>query len=894
MNAMMTIEFRVEYVAREGETLVVNIAASEGTVVKKMKSGDGRTWSCRVKLDATGRTKVDYYYSVMKGREVARREWAFGHLLLLTASKARTIVACDKWVDRMEDSELYSSAVVDCLRRRRKEDVRLTSYDRTVRLKVRAPQLRGEERLFVVGSVAALGQWKASEGLRMTEQRANEWAVDIDATEIEDTTVEMKFVAVSTSDGAVVWEDGMNRRLEVGRMTKGGVVAMDYGDARFAIGDVRCAGTMVPLFALRTETSYGVGDIGDLRKMIDWVATTGQRVLQLLPINDTTTDGGWGDSYPYNVVSVQALHPQYVDLSALPKVADAWKRRAYEARRRALNALEEVDYVEVNALKCEVLRELFAQEGAKMLRTKVFGEFFKANEDWLAPYAQYSLLRDRFGTADFTHWKGKEHFDESDRVCLRIGGEYYEAASYYYFVQYVLWRQMTEAKEYARARGVILKGDIPIGVSRRGCDAWHTPQYFNMDGQAGAPPDDFSLDGQNWGFPTYNWAAMMADGGRWWKRRAEVMAQYFDAYRIDHVLGFFRIWDIPLSAVHGLLGQFVPSLGLTREEMAEWGFTFDEGQHVEPFITDESTASLFGDSAAEVRTAFMERTGDGRWKLKKAVDTQRKVEAVFAGRTSDEDMRTRDGLYAALSDVLFVKDYGDGRLYHPRICAYRSWPYKALDDGQRQAFDALYEDYFYKRNNRMWYEGAMKKLPLMVDATGMMACAEDLGMVQECVAWGMNDLRILSLEVQTMPKEPFVRFGTLERYPYRSVCTISTHDTATLRMWWDEDGERTQDYYNKMLGKFGEAPHPLPGWLARDIVARHVGCPSMLCIVALQDWMAIDEGLRRADAEKERVNVPSDAHHCWRYRMHITIEALIAAEDFNRNIRSIIKEGGRD
>jgi 4-alpha-glucanotransferase len=158
----------------------------------------------------------------------------------------------------------------------------------------------------------------------------------------------------------------------------------------------------------------------------------------------------------------------------------------------------------------------------------------------------------------------------------------------------------------------------------------------------------------------------------------------------------------------------------------------------------------------------------------------------------------------------------------------------------------------------------------------------------------MNQLRILSLEIQSMPKEEGLRFGKLSHNPFRSVCTISTHDMPTLRQWWDEDTERTQAYYSGPLRRGDTAaPHPLPGWLAKDIVSRHLTSPSMLCLLSLQDWLSIDEQLRLPDANAERINIPANPRHYWRYRMHLNIEQLLQADDFNETIRTLIKQSGR-
>jgi 4-alpha-glucanotransferase len=302
-----------------------------------------------------------------------------------------------------------------------------------------------------------------------------------------------------------------------------------------------------------------------------------------------------------------------------------------------------------------------------------------------------------------------------------------------------------------------------------------------------------------------------------------------------------------------------------------------------------------------VRQHLIEPTQYGYYQMNSEFDTQRKVEAWYEQEVQKEQneegkvalANLRDALYALISDVLFVRDHKNPDVFHPRISVQFDFIYESLNDNDKYIFNRLYNDYFYRRNNQFWYREAMKKLPRLVNATRMLVCAEDLGMVPDCVAWVMNELRILSLELQSMPKDPTIRFGRLSRNPYRSVCTISSHDMPTLRQWWDEDWDRTQEYYNTILHRGDAAPHPLPGWLARDIISRHLTSPSMLCIIALQDWLAIDDKLRLPDADAERINIPANPKHYWRYRMHLNIEDLMENIDYKANLIELISHAGR-
>lgn len=890
----MTIQFNIDYKAMFGEHIAVNIQSGEEVLKLPLQTSDGEKWACDWCVESPEKSYT-YYYSVEREGRAVKTEWLIiKHQLDVNAKKAVVYTLYDHWKAMPEDAYLYSSAFTDCINHQAPQEMKPETGSKIVRLIVRAPQLRDGERLGVLGADKALGAWDVQKILPMTQHTYNEWVADIDATRLEGGHLEFKFIAFRNAKNELLWETSMNRTVDLPEMKAGELVSYELDQAFFALYNRKLAGTLVPVFSLRTRKSAGIGDFGDLKTMIDFVASTGQKVLQLLPINDTTITHTWTDSYPYSCISVFAIHPQYANLHALPELKDAKARAEAEKTRAELNALDKIDYEKVNDFKINYLRQIFNQEGEKMMKTAEYKAFFQDTKQWLVPYAQYSYLRDKNGTADFNQWPDYRVWDEAERKALADPKTAaYKNVAFFYFVQFVLDRQMQEAHEHAKAKGVILKGDIPIGVNRNGCDVWMEPKYFNLNGQAGAPPDDFSANGQNWGFPTYNWFEMLKDGCQWWNRRFKNMARYFDAYRIDHVLGFFRIWEIPVHSVHGLLGQFAPALAMSREEIESYGLHFQENRFTRPFITDWVLDRVFHERAGEVKEKYLDRLDDERYQMKPEVDTQRKVEALFADVTDEKELWLRDGLYALISDVLFVRDHTNPGVFHPRISAQLDFIYESLYDNDKAAFNRLYNDYFYRRNNQFWYQEAMKKLPKLVQATRMLVCAEDLGMVPDCVPWVMDELKILSLELQSMPKDPSVKFGHLSRNPYRSVCTISSHDMPTLRMWWDENVQRTQEYYNTMLYRQGPAPHPLPGWLASDIISRHLTSPSMLCILSIQDWLATDESLRLPDADAERINIPANPKHYWRYRMHLNIEDLAADKRFVQNITEMISQSGR-
>ncbi len=564
------------------------------------------------------------------------------------------------------------------------------------------------------------------------------------------------------------------------------------------------AGTAIPVFSIRTEDSFGVGDFHDLKKMADWAAATGQHVLQLLPINDTTMTRTWMDSYPYNANSSFALHPQFLYLPAL----GVKETPAYKKDKAALEALPQVDYEKVNELKLAYALKAYKASGAEVLASKEFAKFAKDNAYWLEPYAAYCVLRDVYGTADFAGWGPFAKY--SKKKVQAFVAEHRADYDFYRYVQFQLDVQLKDAVAYAHGKEVAFKGDLPIGVSRTSCDAWTSPKLFHMDMQAGAPPDAFAADGQNWGFPTYNWEEMAKDGYLWWRRRLGKMGEYFDAYRIDHILGFFRIWEIPVPHKSGLMGHFSPALPYSAEEIRSWGMNPYDGN-------------------------------------------------------------------------LFLEDPRRRGLYHPRI-----------DGKDGDTYNRLHEDYFYHRNDALWKEEAMKKLPALIGASKMLACGEDLGMIPACVPEVMRELGILSLEIQRMPKDTGVLFADPSRYPYMSVCATGTHDMPSLRAWWEEDRGLSARYYWDCLHFEGDPPYFCEPWVCERAVAQHMQSPSMLAILPLQDWIAIDGDVRyNGHPNDERINVPAIPRYYWRYRMHVTVESLLANEGLCARIRGLVASGGR-
>jgi 4-alpha-glucanotransferase len=893
----MKISFNINYRTKWGESLYIcgslpELGAGDDSKAPRLDYLGGETWHLTIDVnDLAG--EFDYRYIVKPDHGAWRMEWGDPHRFNPAPGITEAEIY-DRWQDQPYDKPYYSSAFIDGMLHRPFRSQPLKVEPGMLNVRVQAPMVGPDEVLAIAGECKALGEWDVKQAVRMNDARFPEWEVNVPLRDMV-FPCEYKFLIINQNTGeAVAWEMRNNRVLSPLDKSDKGYATVVAG-MRFVnpLRPWKGAGTAIPVFSVRTEDDFGVGDFIDLKKMVDWCVLTGQKVLQLLPVNDTTMTGTWTDSYPYNSNSTFALHPMYLHLQAVGRLKNRERQEHFEQLGKALNRLDAVDYEQVNSGKLAFLRELYAEVKDATHKKEDYRKFVKENGYWLRPYAAFCTLRDLNRTPEMSKWG--EYAVYSPEKVDRLEAEHTDEMEFTYFLQYHLDRQLREVRDYAHQKGVVLKGDIPIGISRTSVDAWVYPQLFFLESQAGAPPDDFSIMGQNWGFPTYNWEEMARDGFAWWKSRFRKMSEYFDAYRIDHVLGFFRIWQIPMDAIHGLLGIFSPALPFSPDELRhEFDFWLNPGIQAHPLILEWMLTDFFGGNTETAKAKFLKHVEGDRYELLPFVDTQRKVTEYFASQPENEDNEQLcNGLMGLIDNVLFIEDPVEKGKYHPRIAAQTTYQYRCLNDYERWCFDRLYNDFFYHRHNDFWYGKAMWKLPPLIDSTRMLCCAEDLGMIPDCVPAVMHDLQILSLEIQRMPKDPKVEFGNTWSYPYYSVCTSSTHDMPGIRGWWESDHGMAQRFYNQVLHENGEAPFYAEPWICSRILDLQLDSPSMLCILPLQDWLSSDGKLRRNNPADEQINIPAISRHYWRYRMHLTVEELMKQTDFNEDIARRVKESGR-
>lgn len=810
----MTIKFSINFNTKWGEELYIvgsihELGSNNASKALKLNYTENSIWEGEIKCNTSKERVIKYKYFVKSAAGIYY-EAGNGRSIALN-SQTKEIISYDQWQGNSSEAPFLSAPFTEVFFTDKNTPyTQIHVKSNELILRVTIPNMSKDEKVLISGNSCELGEWDINKACELTRSDNAKWEFNICTDKLCDKTWDFKFI-LKDKDGNITWEDGENRKLTIPKILKHNSVIVEYSSANFKLKKPKFAGVAIPIFSLRTKNSYGIGDFLDLYKMVDWAKQVKFSMIQLLPINDTSAYLTWRDSYPYNCISTLALHPIYANLGAIGELKDGKKMEKFKKEGAELNKRDMIDYEAVWDLKMRYFKEIYAQEKENTFAEPLFYTFSKQNKEWLFPYAAFCALRDKYKSTNFREWGEYSKFSETLLKKLNnTKSEFYENIHFYVFIQYHLHKQMSGAKEYAHKNGVALKGDIPIGISRNSVEAWQYPTLFNFNQQAGAPPDAFSKDGQNWGFPTYNWEEMEKDNYTWWKNRFSHFANYFDAYRIDHILGFFRIWEIPIEFKSGLLGHFYPALPLSPDEINNWGLAY---------------TNYYG---------------------------------------------------------LFIEDpYKKGH-YHPMIGAKDSPEYKALPWHKQESFNNLYHYFFYQRHNEFWYNNAMKKLQQLIASTNMLTCGEDLGMLNESVSRCMNNLKILSLELQIMPKKEGIVCGNPLEYPYLSVCTTSTHDCETLRMWL---GKLT----NQKVKIDGQEIYDASPDSCYKIIEENINSSSMLTILPLQDWLSINGTIRNKKADSERINIPSNPEHYWRYRMHVNIETLIEDKELCFEIEKLCR-----
>lgn len=901
---LSTIRFQLRYHTVYGQSILItgnHPSLGNGDLQKAipLEYQNDDLWAINIDFGANGLEHDLQYQYILQNADGTNSIDAGNDKRIVPGHwKCAHLISIDSWnFGGYFENAFYTEPFANVLLKANRTPVTVAIPKKTTHVfRVKTPLLPKGQTVCLLGSSKGLNKWETDKPILLARQDDDAYySVSLDLSK-ELFPMAYKYGIYDTQTKQFLqFEQGNNRVLYDINLPEEQTLIHD-GFMVLPNLNWKGAGVAIPVFSLRTEKSLGVGEFTDLKVLVDWAKQVGLKMIQILPVNDTTATHTWTDSYPYAAISAFALHPMFLNLDLLADKKTQVSLDRIKREHAGLNELDEVDYETVNQIKLEFLREVFVTQKNSFQKNADFAHYFELNKHWLEPYSVFCYLRDNYGTADFNQWPSYQHY-QADEIAelIQEGSDAYDGICLHYFIQYQLHLQLKSATEYAHQNGIIVKGDIPIGIYRYGADAWQHPELYHMGMQAGAPPDGFAIKGQNWGFPTYNWHKMLENGFAWWKQRFEQMHYYFDAFRIDHILGFFRIWSIPMDAVEGIMGYFVPAISIHINEFNSKHIWFDFYRYTSPYINENILWEIFGYDNESVKQDFLEKDGFGGYKLQAVFNTQRKVEAHFSSLPQDDfHQKLKQGLYDLISNVLLFEVQGSqGQQFHFRFGMESTSSFRNLDSHTQAELKSLYLDYFFKRQDDFWKQEAMQKLPALKRVTNMLVCGEDLGMVPSCVPDVMQQLGLLSLEIQRMPKDSQKQFFHPNDAPYLSVVTPSTHDMSTIRGWWEEDRTATQQFYNAELGQWGEAPFFCEAWINKAIVLQHLYSPAMWSVFQLQDLLGMDVTLRRENPNDERINIPANPQHYWRYRMQMTLEQLMEATNFNESFAQSIQASGR-
>ncbi|KAI3918010.1 hypothetical protein MKW92_025360 [Papaver armeniacum] len=882
----VNLSFRIPYFTQWGQNLVISGSepllgswnVKQGLLLIPSHQGDQLIWKGTIKVPSG--FECEYcYYLVDDNRHVLRWEAGKKRKIFLPegVQDGEVVELHDLWQTASE-TLFYRSAFKNVIfhkgwsldletpvgafpTKHEQEDTVIVHFS------VSCPRIEDNTSVYVTGSSAQLGQWNLQGGLKLSHA------------------------------GNISLEVGPQRELYVDSTSNDTPKYISLSDGIFRELPWRGAGVAIPMFSVRSEEDLGVGEFLDLKLLVDWAVDSGFHLVQLLPINDTSVNGMWWDSYPYSSLSVVALHPLYLRVQALSKdISKEIKQEIMDAKERLDG--KAVDYEATLATKLSIAKKIFSVEKDSVLTSSTFKKFFSENEEWLKPYAAFCFLRDFFETSDHSQWGRFSQFSkEKLEKLISKDTVHYDIICFHYYIQYHLYLQLSEASAYARKNRVILKGDLPIGVDRNSVDTWVSPNLFRMTTSTGAPPDYFDKNGQNWGFPTYNWEEMSKDNYAWWRARLTQMSKYFTAYRIDHILGFFRIWELPEHAVTGLVGKFRPSIALSQEELEKEGI-WDFDRLCRPYIRQEMLQEKFGDSWSVIASNFLNEYQKSCYEFKEDCNTEKKIVSKLKecdGKSwLESEVNVRSELFDLIKNVVLIRDPEDARKFYPRFNLEDTSNFQALDDHSKNVLKRLYHDYYFQRQETLWSENAMKTLPALLNSSDMLACGEDLGLIPNCVHPVLQELGLLGLRIQRMPSESGVEFGIPSQYSHMTVCAPSCHDCSTMRAWWEEDEERRSRFYKTVVGSSEEPPSTCVPEVAHFILRQHAEAPSMWAIFPLQDLLALKEEYTKSrPAAEETINDPTNPKHYWRYRVHVSLETLMNDKEIKTKIRSIVQSSGR-
>ena len=646
---------------------------------------------------------------------------------------------------------------------------------------------------------------------------------------------------------------------------------MRYGDISYFQ-----SGVAVPLFSLYSKQSIGIGEFLDLIPFARWAKFCDFNIIQLLPVNDTGAE-----SSPYSARSAFALNPVFINVQTVEGSADV--EDEIRTAKHEFDKLGKIDYYHISSWKRFVLRKIFDNRYSELKKDKLLQRWIDDNP-WSKPYCVYCTLKAMNGEASWKDWP--EFRDPSAKDIEKLWEKFEKDNLFQAWMQFEAEKQFSAVIEEISKMGLRLKGDIPILINEDSADVWADRRYFSLDDRAGAPPDMFSYSGQNWGFPTYRWDVIEKDDFAWWRSRLAQASKFYHAYRIDHVLGFFRIWSIPQQEVTGILGYFNPCVPLTWEKLSSAGFIRETLEYLRRpnYGYDQLREFLGNDTDRLAPVCFTQLEGHpDRLVLKPEYSSEKAILGM------NEPQEVKDKLLKVYWNRVFVPS-GDENTFYPYWYWYNAPVLFTLPEYEQEKLRNLIKENENSQND-LWGANATKLLTVLSQETDMLVCAEDLGAVPPCVPSVLHKLNILSLRIERWARNwnaPYSPYYEMGEYPRMSVCATSCHDSSTLRgLWYEKDFDR--DLYWSHAHLPGNAPEEITPSVVRQILTHVYSANSLFCILPLQDYLALSASLSKGSPESERVNVPGTVGGTnWCYRMPCSVDELMDYTSLSSDIRMLV------
>ena len=552
----MNIYFRVRVDTLPGEE--VYITGSSPLLGKyypdnafKMKDSGknqaGETvWEARLQFDSLKERVLRYKYFVKRTDGTLRYEVGGGRRIALNSATVK-IESIDHWQEYTEEAPFLTDPFAHVFYGTNYSPYTQT-HKRNHELIVRAvvPNVPKDCRIVLCGEGNNLGNWKPENGVKMARLKGLKWIASFSTEGCSGQTWRYRLAMVNDKTGMSVFEElaaGTERQVEIPRIGKNETVIVEHSQVKFPPAWGRFAGCCVPLFSLRSENPDGCGTIEDLKPMVDWAQKTGMRVLEILPINDTTQTFTGKDSSPYNCISSLGINPLFLSLNSLGTLADSGKAKDAARDMKSLARRASIDWEDLYAFKMNYLEELFIQNGKKDSAHPDFYKFMNEHKDWLYGYALFCSLRDIYKTADYSAWDDFKTYSED--ISVAFGGKVlsktyaathpvlsklsweriqliHHRSQLHIWIQYHLFRQLGHVISYAHSKGIALKGELQMNVVPLSVDCWKFPHLFN------------GVDKN--GFAVFNWKELEKENFMWWKKRIRVLSGYLDLFSIPSTI----------------------------------------------------------------------------------------------------------------------------------------------------------------------------------------------------------------------------------------------------------------------------------------------------------------------------------------------------------------------